>query len=152
MALRTGDSQGADAATADVRQGRGQTGEHGLCLARDHIGGGRGDAAVGNVHHEGPGHRLEQLGRQMGQRTCARRAVRNFAGVFLDVIDERFDVFGRNIGVDHQHIGRAANHADGAEVLDRVVAEFAGGGRCAVCGHVALHQGVAIGGGFGGHL
>jgi len=41
MAVRAGDRQCADAATADMRQGGGQTGKHCLGLARNQIRGGR---------------------------------------------------------------------------------------------------------------
>ena len=55
----------------------------------------------------------------------------------------------RQRGVDHQHVGRAADHADGCEILDRVVGQLARGRAGAVRGHVALHQRVAVGRGAG---
>ena len=50
-----------------------------------------------------------------------------------------------SVGVDHQHVGRAADHADGREVLDRVVGQLARGRAGAVRGDIALHQRVAVG-------
>ena len=127
-----------------MRHSSGQAWEHGLGLPADQVGESRRNAAVRNVHHEGVDLLLEQFHGQVRQRAGAGRAVTELARVLLDVVNELLDVFDGQCGVDHQHIGRAANHADGREVFDGVIRHLAGGGAGAMGGHIALQQGVAV--------
>ena len=78
-----GDGQRPHAARTQVRQRRGEAGEHRLRLAAEQVGEGRRDAAVGHVQHEGAGLLLEELHRQVRQRAGARGAVADTLAGFL---------------------------------------------------------------------
>ena len=152
MATGAGHGQRPHPARADVRHGRRQPGEHGLGLAADQVGEGRCHAPVGNMHHEAVDLLLEQLHGQVRQRASAGRPVAELARVLAQVVGKFFQGARWQAAVDHQHIGRAADHADGREVFDRVIGQLAGGRAGAVGGDIALQQGVAIGRCFGRDL
>ena len=54
-------------------------------------------------------------------------------------------VFTGTRGRHDEHVGRAADHRDGREVLYRVVGQLAHGRIGAVRAHVADHQRIAVG-------
>ena len=144
------DGQGTHTAGPNVRQACRQPGEHGLRLAAQQVSERRRNATVGQMHHETVHGLFEQLHGQVRERALARRAVAELGRVGLQVGQKLGHVFDRQVGIHHQHIGRAANHAHRREVFDGVVGQFAArGGAGAMGGHVTLHQGVAVGRGLG---
>ena len=127
-----------------MRHSRCQPGEHRLRLAAHQISKSWCNAAVRDVHHERIDLLLEQLHRQVRERALAGRAITDLTGIFAQVLNEFFDVGYWQRTVDHQHIRRSANHADGGKVFDGVIGQLARGGAGAVGGHIALQQGVAV--------
>ena len=97
------------------------------------------------MHDEGVDLLLEEFHRQVRERPRSGRAIAHLAGILFYIVDESFKVAGGHCRINHQHVGRSANHANWCEVFHRVVGKPACGGAGSVRGNVALHQGVAIG-------
>ena len=146
MPLGTCDGQGPNSAASDVRQSSRQAREHQLSLATNQVGDGGCNSSVGDMHHEAVGLQFEKLSSKVRQRACARRTVRQAARVLFHIIQERLEILRWQAGIDAQHIRRAANHAYRRKVFFCVIGQLARGGCRAMRGHIALHEGVAVGG------
>ena len=103
------------------------------------------DAAIGNRQALELCGELELLHRQMVERALARGAVVDFFRVLLRIGDKLAEGVDRHRRAHHQHVGRAADHRDRREVLDRVVGHLAHRRVGGMGGDVADHQGVAVG-------
>jgi len=72
-----------------------------------------------------PRHAGKQRGGEMREARHSRRAVVERAGLGLRERDELCEIVRGQARENHQHIRLAADHADGREILDRVVGEGA---------------------------
>ena len=104
-----------------MRQRRRDGGELHLQPAGDHVGHRLGRSLVGHVGEVDAGHGGEQRGGEMREARHAGRAVVERAGLGLGQRDQLGDVVHREPRIDHQHIGRGADHHDRREILDRIV-------------------------------
>ncbi len=68
--------------------------------------------------------RRELRGGEMREAGEAGRAVIELAGLALGEFDQLLDALRRQARIDHQHIGRGAEHRDRLEILDRVVGQL----------------------------
>ena len=139
-------------ARLDVRQRGGETGKQRLRLAAEDVGDCRADAAIRDVLEVDAGLYLELLHRQMRERPRTRRTVGELAFVRLRVVDELWQRLHRQRRGNDEDVGRATDHRDGREILDRIVGQLAHRRIRAVCAHVADHQRVAVGRGARGCL
>ena len=123
-ALGAGRRQRPQLAVADVLQRRADGGELHVEAAGDDVDRGLRRALVGNVGQLDAGVAGEQRGGEMREARKARRAVVQLAGLGLGERHQLGDAFRRDAGIEHQHIGRGADHRDRLEVVDRVVGQL----------------------------
>ncbi len=146
MALQPGDGERLELPGADVRQRGGETRHQHVDLPAEHVGDRRANAAIVRVRRRlEAGRGPELLEREMVEEPDAAGAVVHLRGILARVIDEALQIARRHRGLDHQQVGRAADHRDRREVLDRVVRQLAHGRIGAVRADVADHQRVAVG-------
>ena len=87
----------------------------------------------------------QQLANQMSVGAQTRRTPAQAIGLGADILDEAFDIFDRQLGVDHQHQRWAAQQRNVGEIFQRVV-HMVQRGRCNhMRANARNHQVVAIG-------
>ena len=124
-ALLAADPQRFQPAAFHVRYQRRHRIEHQVHLAADEIGDGGGGALVRHVHHVRPGHRFEQLHREVVGRAFADRRVIEFAWLRPGVRDEFLYGIHRHRVVHREQLRIERKQTDWREVLHRVVRQFA---------------------------
>ena len=153
LAAVAGDGERLERARTQVRHRGCEARKNHLDLSAHGVGKRLADAPIGHGHAGHARCMLELLHHQVVQRANTRRAVVDLARIGLGVGDEFLQRVHRHRARHDQYVGSAAEHCDGREILDGVVAEIAFHGRIrGVRCHVADHQRVAVRLRAGGHL
>jgi hypothetical protein len=139
-ALQRADRETAQAAIAHQRQERGDVAKLHAYAPAQHIGRGRRDAAIGDMHDVDARHSLEQFAAEVLRRPNPGRCEGQFSRLLFRQGDELRNVVDRQRRGHGKDIHRVDHHRDRNEILGRIVRQFVDHGDIRCHGRVAAHQ------------